>query len=62
MKVIRLCTKEAMHSNTGVPSVCSDCSDAFGICIWCMADLEMRERSKFDRKAKRKKAARGPKD
>jgi hypothetical protein len=49
-----LCGKDDMHPNTSVPRLCSDCSDAFGLCAHCGGDIEMKFRTKrFGRKAKR---------
>lgn len=48
-----LCPVTGMHSNTSTPSLCIGCSESFGLCTSCGGDLEMRRRSKFQRKAKK---------
>lgn len=54
-----LCKASAMHPNTAVPRLCSGCADTFGLCVSCGGDIEMKHRSRFDRRAK-KKAKRHP--
>ena len=50
-----LCPAEGQHHNTGTPRVCDECSDGFQLCVMCGGDIEMRRKSKFERKWRKKR-------
>ena len=41
------CGKQDMHSNTGTPKFCADCSWKYCVCTQCGADLGLRPRRKI---------------
>ncbi len=45
---------QEMHPNTAVPRICAGCSAAYGLCVTCGGDLDMKHRGRITgRKAKR---------
>lgn len=38
--------------NTGVPKLCKKCAAGYGLCVECLADLELRPRLKLERRKK----------
>lgn len=45
---------QQMHHNTDTPRVCEVCAEAYGVCVSCGGDIDMRNRGRLTgRKAKR---------
>ncbi len=42
--------------NTAVPKLCLECADRYGLCVRCIADLDLRARRKVTRNNKFRKA------
>jgi hypothetical protein len=51
---------QPMHHNTNVPRVCQSCADAFDLCVQCSGTRDCRQRSRFDRRARRRKKGQCP--
>ena len=45
----RGCGKKNHHPNTGVPRLCTDCADKYGLCVQCCADVDLKSRRKLER-------------
>lgn len=44
----QLCKEpQPSHPNTGVPRLCGGCAEAYGLCVSCGGDLEMRTRGRL---------------
>jgi hypothetical protein len=49
-----ICCVADQHPNTGVPRVCNGCAEAYGLCVTCGGDRDMKFRTKkFGRKARK---------
>ncbi len=47
-----LCGDEYNHHNTGVPSMCVECSQETGLCVRCCGDIEGKQRRKMPKASK----------
>jgi hypothetical protein len=49
----RLCGQVDTCQNTAHPVVCETCADAYGLCVDCGADVDLKHRSRRDNKPRK---------